>query len=59
MEARDKYVDLYDFAPVGYFTLAKSGLISQINFTASVMLGVEQSTLIGRRVESMALFERG
>ena len=44
----EKYTDLYDFAPVGYFTLALDGTIRLANLTGSVMVGVERSKLIGR-----------
>ena len=26
-DARDRYADLYDFAPIGYFTIGETGLI--------------------------------
>ena len=40
-----QYTDLYDFAPVGYFTLNISGLILQVNLTGARILGVDRSLL--------------
>src|SRR5512141_326861 len=39
-ESRDRYVDLYDFAPIGFITLSREGVIDEINLTASDMLAV-------------------
>lgn len=50
MEAsRDSYVDLFDFAPVGYITLSREGMVSAINLTAADMLGVVRKQLLSRR----------
>jgi PAS domain S-box-containing protein/putative nucleotidyltransferase with HDIG domain len=49
--ALEKYTDLYDFAPVGYFTLDLDGVISAVNLSGASLLGVERSKLIGRRLE--------
>ncbi len=48
-EALDKYTDLYDFAPVGYFTLASDSEIRQINLAGASLLGVERGALVRRR----------
>ena len=47
-KARDKYSDLYDFAPVGYFTISEQGTILEVNLTAASMLGVERALLFGK-----------
>jgi PAS domain S-box-containing protein len=48
-ESRDRYVDFYDFAPVGYLTLSRDGLISEINLTGATLLGKERNKLMNRR----------
>ncbi len=45
---RAKYHDLYDFAPVGYFTLDLQGNIVELNLRAASMLGKERPLLIGQ-----------
>ena len=47
-EARDKYSHLYDFAPVGYFTVNVEGMILEVNLTGAGLLEVERSLLIGK-----------
>lgn len=47
-EARDRYAALYDYAPVGYFTLDKGGRVLEINLTGSTLLGVERAHLVGQ-----------
>jgi PAS domain S-box-containing protein len=42
----EKYTDLYDFAPAGYFSLDERGRILEVNLTGAAMLGVERSRLI-------------
>ncbi len=45
---RGKYENLYDFAPIGYFTFDKDGLILEANRTGATMLGVNKHMLVGR-----------
>lgn len=42
---RARYFDLYDLAPVGYFTLSRKGLILEANLTAAHLFGVPRGAL--------------
>jgi PAS domain S-box-containing protein len=44
----DRYTQLYDFAPVGYFTLAATGTIRLVNLSGALMLGIERAKLMRR-----------
>jgi two-component system cell cycle sensor histidine kinase/response regulator CckA len=43
---REKYFDLYDLAPVGYFTLSERSLILEANLTAATLVGMTRHQLI-------------
>ncbi|MGB9442136.1 MAG: histidine kinase dimerization/phosphoacceptor domain -containing protein [Desulfobacterales bacterium] len=47
-ESRNKYSHLYDFAPVGYFTVKEKGIIAQANLTGAALLGIDRASLIGK-----------
>ena len=42
-----KYTMLYDFAPMGFFTLNSKGKIEELNFTGAEMLGERRYSLVG------------
>jgi PAS domain S-box-containing protein len=48
-QSRDRYVDLYDFAPVGYLSLNTEGLIIGINLTGAKLLGKERKAILNSR----------
>lgn len=56
-QSHRRYVDLYDFAPVGYLSLSNKGIIIQANLTAADMLGVTRQTLLHNRLSSFILEE--
>ncbi len=43
-----KYTDLYDFAPVGYFSLDPKARIIEVNLHGAALLGSDRSSLVGR-----------
>lgn len=43
-----RYSDLYDFAPVGYFTLDGNGVVVGSNITGTLLLGENRARLLGR-----------
>ena len=47
--SRGKYYDLYDLAPVGYFSLDQTSRILEVNLKGAGMLGVERRLLVKKR----------
>ncbi|MFH0823146.1 MAG: sigma 54-interacting transcriptional regulator [Pseudomonadota bacterium] len=47
-EARDRYLELYDYAPIGYLTLDRNALVLEANLSGASLLGMERGSLIGR-----------
>ena len=52
-----RYIDLYDFAPVGYLSVSKAGLILKANLTAATLLGVPRSAMIKQPLSRFILPE--
>jgi PAS domain S-box-containing protein len=46
-ESRSRYADLYDFAPVVYFTLDRDGRIEEANLTAAALFKMDRRALVG------------
>src|SRR5450432_1422857 len=55
--SRARYFDLYDLAPVGYFTLSEQGLILEANLTAAKLLGVARGVLVKQPLSRFILRE--
>ncbi len=55
--ARSRYFDLYDLAPVGYFTISEKGLILEANLTATTLLGITRRELIKQPISRFIRIE--
>ena len=44
--SRSRYSELYDYAPVGYFTFDARGLVQEVNLTGAQLLGTERGWLL-------------
>lgn len=47
-----RHVQLYDFAPVGYFTVDRNTTLCELNSTGARLLGAECDALLGRCLDS-------
>jgi two-component system, cell cycle sensor histidine kinase and response regulator CckA len=47
--SRNKYVNLFDFSPIPYFSLDRDGIIKDVNLIASKMFGIDRNKLVGKR----------
>jgi len=55
--SRDKYAQLYDFAPVGYFTFDRAGVIQTVNLTGANLLGSDRTLLANLHFEQFVASE--
>jgi len=55
--SRNKYALLYDFAPVGYFTFNRHGVVQTVNLTGLRLLGLERRAVVGRPFDLFVLGE--
>jgi PAS domain S-box-containing protein len=55
--SREKYIDLYDFAPTAYFTLSKDAIIEELNISAGDLLLTERNRLINHRFRKFIFIE--
>lgn len=53
-QARSRYADLYDLAPIGFITLSKSGLIAEINIAGASLLGLDRALAEGLPIAAAA-----
>ncbi len=51
-QSRDRFTDLFEFAPVGYVLLDKRGRITEANLTTATLLEVTRKDLIGQLLHS-------
>ena len=56
-EARDRYADLYDFAPLGYFTFNGQGKIIEANLTGAMILSINRSELLSRSMSAFVIVQ--
>lgn len=47
-QSRDRFVDFYESSPVGHLTVTDKGVITAINLTGAILLGVDRGKLLQR-----------
>ncbi len=55
--SRARYFDLYDLAPVGYFTISEAGLTLEANLTAATMLSLARGAMLNQPLTRLILPE--
>ena len=47
----ERYTELFDFAPAGYFNLTADGTIRLVNLTGATLLDIPRAQLLGKRLQ--------
>jgi PAS domain S-box-containing protein len=56
-ESRKRFVELYEFAPVGYCTLDEAGVVRHVNLTLTALLGYSRRYVLGKQLASFVARE--
>ncbi|HEX7671744.1 MAG TPA: PAS domain S-box protein, partial [Polyangiaceae bacterium] len=56
-ESRNRYHELYEFAPIGYLTLDTGGVVTQANRACELILGLPRSLFVGSPLSRFVLPE--
>ena len=56
-EASEKYHDLFDFAPIGYFLWDHQGRILEINLSGAALLGLDRNAVLQKRFGQFVAME--
>jgi diguanylate cyclase (GGDEF)-like protein/PAS domain S-box-containing protein len=51
LESHERYVDLYEFAPIGYLSVTKHGMITEVNWKVTALLGLQRKDINQHRFE--------
>ena len=57
-EASEKYGDLFDFAPIGYFLWDAEGRILEINLAGAALLGLDRNAMIQKQFGQFVAMEQ-
>jgi diguanylate cyclase (GGDEF)-like protein/PAS domain S-box-containing protein len=44
-----RYTELFEFAPISYFSFGLDGIINQVNLRGASLLGIERANLVGKQ----------
>lgn len=56
-QSRARFEDLYDFAPVAYYTFDPAGVIREVNLTGASMIGLDRAALLGQPFLALVKFD--
>jgi len=45
IESRDRYLDLYEFAPIGYLSVTEHGIVTEVNWKVTSILGLNRKDI--------------
>lgn len=57
-ESRNRYIDLYDFAPIAYCTFDREAVVREINLAGAALLGQDRACILGKPLLALVHFDQ-